>query len=278
MDKNLSMISFFFHTGHSITSRVRGAQTAEYIGAKMNPKNGFKDDVCIWVKSQPPENCPRFSYVDIMEDHRLVPWLAAHPKVGIIAVSKHIKEYLENKLTRNDIQLIPHNHCNYERELRSRTDVKTVGFIGFPQYSFRHPLDDIRKRLAKVGLDFVQKTTFNHRNGVNWFYKNVDIQIVWRPDADKFLNPLKLSNAGSFGIPTVAYPEESFVSEYDGCFIPATSIDELIIKVKELKDNPDLYRTLAKKVLTRAENYHIEHIAKLYKKLDKKIKNKYEVI
>lgn len=263
------MISFFFHTGHSITSRVRGAQMAEYIGAKINPKNGFKDDVCIWVKSQPPENCPRFSYVDIMEDDSLVPWLAAHSKVGIIAVTRDIKKYLEKIPVRNDIKLIPHNHCNFERELRSRTDVKTVGFIGFPKYSFKHPLDDIKERLVKVGLDFRQKTTFNHRNGVNWFYKNVDIQIVWRPDADKFLNPLKLSNAGSFGIPTVAYPEESFVSEYDGCFIPATSIDELVFKVKELKDNQDLYDCMAKKVLARAENYHIEHIAKLYKKLDK---------
>ena len=144
-----------------------------------------------------------------------------------------------------------------------------MGFIGFPKYSFRHPLDDIRNGLAKLGLDFVEKTTFNHRNGVNWFYKNVDIQIVWRPYADEFRNPLKLSNAGSYGIPTVAYPEESFVSEYNGCFIPATSIDELIIKVKELKDNPDLYDNMAKKVMTRAENYHIEHIAKLYKELDK---------
>lgn len=235
----------------------------------MNPKSGFKDDVCIWVKSQPPENCPRFSYVDIMEGDNLVPWLAAHPKVGIIAVTKDIKKYLEKTLIRNNIILIPQNHCNYKRELRNRTDVRVVGFIGFPKYSFRHPLDDIKERLAKVRLDFIEKTSFNGRRGVIGFYKRVDIQIVWRPNADEFRNPLKLSNAGSFGIPTVAYPEESFVSEYDGCFIPAMSIDELIIKVKELKDNPDLYDYTAKKVMTRAENYHIEHISKLYKKLDK---------
>lgn len=264
------MISFFFYaTGNSFTSRIRGLQMATYLGAKMNPKNGFKDDVCIWVKSQPPENCPRFSYVDIMEGDNLVPWLTAHPKVGIIAVTKDIKKYLEKKLVRNDIKLIPQNHCNYKRELRSRIDVKTVGFIGVPEYSFRHPLDDIRKRLAKIGLDFREKISFNGRRGVENFYRNIDIQIVWRPFAGEFRNPLKLSNAGSYGIPTVAYPEESFVSEYDGCFMPATSIDELIIKVKELKDNPDLYRLMAKKVMTRAEKYHIEHIAKLYNHLIK---------
>lgn len=264
------MISFFFKTQrNSFTSRIRGLQMAEYIGGKINPKNGFENDTCIWVKIPPPEDFPKFSYVDIMEGDNLVPWLVAHPKVGIIAVSKHIKEYLENKLTRNDIKLIPQNHCNYERKLRGRIEVKTVGFIGSPQYSFRHLLDDIKERLAKVGLSFVQKTTFNGRKGVVKYYRKVDIQIAWRPDADKFLNPLKLSNAGSFGIPTVAYPEKSFVSEYDGCFIPATSIAELIIKVKELKDNPDLYDYMAKKIMFRAENYHIEHIAKLYKKLDK---------
>ena len=140
---------------------------------------------------------------------------------------------------------------------------------GFPRYSFMHPLDDIKIRLAKIGLDSVEKTTFNGRRGVGWFYQTVDIQIAWRPNADEFRNHLKLSNAGSYGIPTVAYSEESYVSEYDGCFIPARSIDELIIKVKELKDNPDLYNLMAKRVMARAENYHIEHIAKLYQKLDK---------
>ena len=254
------MISFFFaDTIHSIT----------YLGAKMNPKSGFKDDVCIWVKSLPPENCPRLSYVDMMEDDNLVPWLAAHPKVGIIAVTNDLNKYLQKKITRNNIKLISQNHCNYKREVRNRKDVKTVGFIGVPKYSFMHPLDDIKERLAKVGLDFVKKTSFNGRRGVINFHRNVDIQIVWRPNAGEFRNPLKLSNAGSFGIPTVAYPEESFVSEYDGCFIPAMSIDELITKVKELKDNPDLYNYMAKKVITKAENYHIDHISKLYIELDK---------
>jgi len=243
---------------------------ATYLGAKMNPKSGFKDDVCIWVKSQPPENCPRFSYVDMMEGDNLLPWLAAHPKVGIIAVTNDLYKYLQKKFARNNIKLIPQNHCNYKREVRNRKDVKTVGFIGVPRYSFmHHSLDDIKERLAKVGLDFVKKTSFSGRRGVINFYRNVDIQIAWRPNADEFRNPLKLSNAGSYGIPTVAYPEESFVSEYDGCFIPAMSIDELITKVKELKDNPDLYNYMAKKVIARAEKYHIEHIAKLYKKLDK---------
>ena len=241
---------------------------AEYIGGKINPKNGFENDTCIWVKIPPPEDFPRFAYVDIMEDDNLTPWLTAHPRVGIIAVSKHIKKYLKNKLNRHDIKLIPQNHCNYKQEIRSQKEVTTVGFIGFLDYSFMHPLDDIRKRLAKIGLDFVEKTTFNGRRGVIGFYKRIDIQIVWRPNANEFRNPLKLSNAGSFGIPTVTYPEESFVSEYDGCFIPASSIDELIIKVKELKENPDLYKLMAKKAMTRAENYHIEHIARLYKKLD----------
>ena len=263
------MLAFFFaDTRHSLTSQIRGLQMATYLGAKINPKSGFKNDVCIWVKLEPPENCPRFSYVDIMENHRLVPWLAAHPKVGIIAVTSDLKKYLQKKLAVNNIKLIPQNHCNYKQEVRSRKDVKTVGFIGLPDYSFMHPLDDIRKRLAKIGLDFVEKTTFNGRRGVIGFYKRIDIQIVWRPNANEFRNPLKLSNAGSFGIPTVAYPEESFVSEYDGCFIPASSIDEMIIKVKELKKNPDLYMLMAKKAKERAENYHIEHIAKLYKKLD----------
>ena len=80
------------------------------------------------------------------------------------------------------------------------------------------------------------------------------------------LSSLKLANASSFGIPTVAFPEEVFVNEFDGCFVPVHTPEELIRGVRELMDI-SVYNDLAEKSRDRSEKYHIEHIAELYQQL-----------
>ena len=42
------MISFFYGTGGA--GDIRGKQTADYLGGKKNPKEGFENDICIYVK------------------------------------------------------------------------------------------------------------------------------------------------------------------------------------------------------------------------------------
>jgi len=81
-------------------------------------------------------------------------------------------------------------------------------------------------------------------------------------------NPLKLSNAGSFGIPTVAFPEENFVAEFDKCFLPANTVDEVVDSVYQLKTDQSLYNAMVSMARERAECYHISKVAEYYRKLE----------
>ena len=38
-----------------VSSMIRGVQVAEQIGAKLNPEEGYENDVCIYVKPHVPK-------------------------------------------------------------------------------------------------------------------------------------------------------------------------------------------------------------------------------
>ena len=85
--------------------------------------------------------------------------------------------------------------------------------------------------------------------------------------ATPFKTPNKLVNAGSFGIPTVAYPEMNFVKEWDQCFVQADTMQKMIASLELLKNNKDYYLQMSQKALIKAEKNYIYHIGKLYKNL-----------
>jgi hypothetical protein len=262
----------FFYRWTSGSGKIRGKQMGRYLNAKLGPKRGYSQDICIYVKTTPPDNYPRNTYLDIVDGMERVAWLLQHPDVGVICISKVQLEYLTEKLKRNDLIFIPENHCNYLREKRTRTEVNTVGFIGRPA-GIQYDIEDLRKRLSEIGMILLVETVYPTRESVCEFYKKIDIQIVWRTGwkgaHEMMRNPLKLCNAGSFGIPTVAYPELSYVSEFDGYFLPATTIDEFISQIKRLKEDKELYEDLAQRNIEKCEEYHIETVAKKYKDLIK---------
>ena len=78
--------------------------------------------------------------------------------------------------------------------------------------------------------------------------------------------PLKITNAASFGVPTIALDEPSF-KEMEGCYIGVTTPEEWLEKLDYLIANPDVYDDMAKTCLEKAEKYHISNIAKLYNQL-----------
>ena len=260
-------ISFFTKGGGS--GKIRGEQIAKHLGAKLNPKKGFKDDICIYVKCAPPKNYPKRTYIDVIEDSEGLRWVKSHPKVGIIASSVSIRDYLTCELNRNDIVLIPQHHCNFERIKRTRKKVTTAGIIG-NKHSFQYPLDELEKKLDKIGMKLktLIKPKFKDRHEVVDFYEQIDIQLIWRPNIDDVLkNPLKLVNAMSFGIPTIAYPEINMNMAFEDHFLKPISIEEMVDCVYELKHFSMYYKSWALSGLNRAEEYHIDNIAKLYKKL-----------
>ncbi len=111
----------------------------------------------------------------------------------------------------------------------------------------------------------------NFRETAVEFYRTIDIQFSFRPTHPRYIinhmNPLKLSNAGSFGIPTVSYPEPAYVAEWKDECIWSESITQLVKQAKMLSVTPSLYKELSEKAIKKAESYHIDNIAKLYLKL-----------
>jgi hypothetical protein len=250
---------------------------ADYLGARHNPKSDYENDVCIYVKTTKFHFVSTHSYIDVHDAPRAIEFLKEHPWVGVISYGEYQRDYLVKVLKRNDIFLIPHHHCNFERWVRPDREVKVVGIIG-NKNSFQYPIDDIRKKLKDIGLELKYEEDYwnyykEDRQKVIDFYKSIDIQIVWRPNGwssayEPLRNPLKLSNAGSFGIPTVSYPEPDYVKEWEGCFISANDIDYLIGACQELKKNNDYYEHFAMKSFFKASLYHIELISELYLDLE----------
>lgn len=272
MDTQVNNLSFFgkelrihpiLKRTHNGASYIRAQQIAEYLGAKFNPKEGFENDICIYVKPNGHENFAKNSYIDVVDGNTLIPWLKQRPQFPVIAASESAYEYMKKHLT-NKIILIPQHHCNFERFKRNRKVIDTVGIIGIDS-SFMYDFNEIEERLKKIGMKLFKGFEYKNREDVCNLYKQIDIQITWRTLNMPLKNPLKLYNAASFGIPTVGYQEDCY-KEMEGYYIPVKTIDELIEKVDKLKE-VCYYTEYANKIAEKAEFWHIDNIAKLYKQL-----------
>ncbi len=257
------------HVVH-VSSIIRGQQIASHIGARLNPEKNFKNDVCIYVEpSVPPEYDLKFEgkpYLDVMDGWNQLPTLTMHPDLTAIACSQRDYETLLEFIS-NDVILIPQHHCNFERIQRSRDEVITMGVIGNTT-SFSHLPTGLKDRLAEKGIRLLEFSSFYTRQDVIDFYQKIDLQIIWRPYRKKLANPLKIINAASFGIPTIAF-QEAYFKEMEGFYLPAKAVDEFWTQLELLKSTPALYSEYSQKCLKKAEEYHIDNIAKLYLNLAK---------
>ena len=247
------------------SSLIRAEQMSEYLGAKFNPAGGYENDVCIYIKPSRLLKFAKNSYIDIVDANSLsyIRFLEDNPQLSVIAASQYSYEYLSKSLKK--VVLIPQQHCNFENILRHRKEINTVGIIGGLD-AFQYSVEDTKEKLKKIGINLINENFYSNRADVVDFYKKIDIQITWRPIPHHLKNAMKLYNAASFGIPTVGYPELAN-KEFEGYYIQATTIDQLIDGVKKLKDNPEYYNEFSKKIVKKAAEYHISKIAKLYKNL-----------
>ena len=252
-----------------VSSMIRADQVAEYLGAKLNPKRGYKNDVCIYVKPHVKSGGDfkfegKRSYLDIIDGWALLPILGKHLEVSIIACSK--QDYLNlSNIMPNKVVFIPQHHCNFERVKRPSSVIKTVGVIGTSGAFDFLPIG-LREALMERDISLLEYSKFFSRQDIIDFYKQIDIQMVWRPYQMKLSNPLKIVNAASFGIPTIALDEETF-KEMKGCYLPVKTLDEFLETLDDLKTYPSLYELASERCLIKAEEYHIENIAKLYEQL-----------
>ncbi len=260
-----------FPRNHQIrgSSQTRGEQTSEYLGAKLNPTGGYENDICIYVKPSSLDNIKDGDYVDIVAENKgILKELFNRSGVNIITLTQLGCDYLKSKGFKNKIVTIPVFSCNYERFIRDRKEVTTVGVIGSPD-SFNYPTEEFKKRMKDIGLDFITYYKFNCREDCVNFFKKIDIQVSWNKSRDLtkiFKGSIRVINAASYGIPTVAL-YEYHLSECNGYYIQIKTINEMVNEIKKLKDNQDYYQKWSQKLVSWAENYHIDKIAELYRKL-----------
>lgn len=264
----------FFHRDDQHLMRgssiIRGEQISKYLGANLNPIADYESDICIYVKPNTQAldigdiKLVTNSYIDIVDGNNLLLFLKKHSEIPVIVCSEHDQTYLSKELV-NKIILIPQQNCNFERVKRDRNVVTTVGMIG-ARIGNRHIPEKLEAKLREIGLDLIVCGDFKKREDVINFYKKIDIQIIWRPWKRGLSNPLKIVNAASFGIPTVALDEEA-LHEMEGCYISSATLDSLIENIQLLKSSPALYKKYADFGLEKAEKYHISRVAEMYKKL-----------
>lgn len=254
-----------------VSSMIRGDQIADQIGAKLNPESGYENDVCIYVKPHLKKDSMDFefegrkAYLDIVDGHNLGQLLNKHSEVGLIVCSQVDKKTM-SKVVPNEITVIPQHHCNYERLRRNTNEIKRVGVIGtagaFPLLPKK-----LKQELKKRGVELVEYSRFFSRQDVIDFYMSIDVQIIWRPYKKLLSNPLKMVNACSFGVPTIALDEEAF-HELSGYYMPVRDLGGFLGYLDALKSTPGMYDDYSKRCYIKAEHYHIENVGNLYKKLD----------
>ncbi len=263
---------------HRVSSMIRGVQVAEQIGAKLNPSGDYENDVCIYVKPHVPKGHDfnfegKKNYLDIIDGHNLGQLLLKRPEIIGIVCSDVDYEIMTNiynekgETIKNKIVLIPQHHCNFGRVKRTGDRITTVGAIGTPT-AFDFFPKDLKKELKKRNIKLFEFSGFRTRQEIIDFYMKIDVQIVWRPYKKILSNPLKLVNAASFGIPTIALDEPAF-KELAQYYFPVNNLTEFLTCLDELRADPKLYASYSNACLGKAEDYHIEKIGELYKELDK---------
>lgn len=251
-----------------VSSMIRADQIAERIGARVNPTKDYKNDVCIYVKphikGNEDFNFEGKPYMDIIDGWGLLPLMRKHPEVPVIACSKRdlttLKDFLPNNLI-----FIPQHHCNFERVKRTRTGIKTMGVIG-TSGAFPFLPKGLKEALKEKNIELIEFSKFFSRQDIIDFYQRIDVQLIWRPYKKRLANPLKMVNASSFGIPTIALYEPYF-EEFDDYYFPVKSLEQLLTRLDILVASPSLYQEYSEKLLIKSENYHIDSVAKLYQQL-----------
>lgn len=249
-----------------VSSRVRAEEIAQYLGANLNPTEGFENDVCIYVKPMHLDHIKDGSYVDILDDLHAFECMKDRPGIKAIAMSLPHYEFLKQEL-KNEVVLIPHHHVNFERALRKRKKITTCGYVGVNNSKHVSINNRVDRALRTINLNFKPLFLFQTRQDIIDYYKKIDIQVIGYFDHQDipYYHPTKMINAASFGIPTVAGRKLAY-KEFENFYIPVNNMDELLVEIEKLKD-PKYYNQWADKVLKEAEKYHISKIAKLYKQL-----------
>lgn len=252
-----------------VSSIIRADQIAERIGARLNPTEDYENDVCIYVKPHIKKGDDfnfegERSYLDIIDGANLGELASRYPEVTVITCSQADYEIMSRSVS-NRIVLIPQHHCNFEKFKRESKEVKVLGIIGEQKAENWFP-DSLQLELDKRGIELKFFHKFFSRADIVNFYMSIDLQLVWRPYKKILSNPLKIVNAASFGIPTIALDEPAFKEMHD-TYYGVNDFNGFLKALDTFIAFPSVYKHYSEKCLGISEWYHIDKIASLYKQL-----------
>jgi len=269
----------FLTIGNPYTSSIiRGQQIAERLGAELNPSKLYSDEIVIFVKTLDIELAKRLKspYIDIVDSDSALEDISKISQLKVIVMTELAKQYIGARIE-NEVIVIPEHHCNYENVLRTRKEVKVLGYVGSTDCLHLNSVL-LDAKLREIGMRFhclfCDGRDLN-REDICQFYKTIDVQLAFRPTnlshkmPPELKNPLKLENAGSFGIPTIAYPELNYIIEFKEHFLSVLNYDDIIKNCLRLKESERFYDICSQEVLESSKIYHINEIIKLYKGLKK---------
>jgi hypothetical protein len=248
-----------------LSGETRGAQIAEYLGAKMNPDS--YEGLCIFVKGYRMEHAKDGDYVDFSDEvfETLAPKL--RPELNVIAHSQYAYEFLKPKLP-NKIVLIPQQHINWENEGRTKNEKLVCGYIGRPSNISVEIQNEIRKTLKKIGIEFEICFEWETRQDAIDFYKRIDVLVIGGygklPDPWQ-ITPTKMINAASFGVPSLSFFRSGY-KEFEGYYTQFKTMDDLVREIEKFRDDV-YYYSYSQIIKEKAKEYHISKIANAYHNL-----------
>lgn len=267
-------LSFFYRRGQ-LSGEIR-RQMARRIGAKVNPFDDTSEDICIGIKMSPYAvgrdkhvfKWHRF-YLDLIDHSTVLKWLKKRPWVDLIVASRSAEFYVPQLLP-NPITFIPQHHCNFERTVKKIREPRVVAYVGTTP-PLADWVDTVASAISKMNLELRVYGNCARRGHVVNAYLETDIQFTWRNDVTERLlytkNPLKILNAASFGIPTVANIEPAFEYECRDHYFGVRALSEALDAIRELQTNPACYERFAAVGPTLAEPYHVDHIGAAFQRL-----------
>lgn len=271
------------------SDRCRGMDIAEKMGMPCDA--GFQDikddDVVVMVKHFSPEvlKITKSIYVDIVDGCRGDTYdkIRRHENVTVITLTPSGAKWIkENWFPNHRVIWIPHTHCNNENRFRPPgRSVNTIMYNGTENGFHTHHWHKFASMARYEGFKvtrfhtIAQGCSSDLRKDCCDAYFACDIQVAFRPpyyDAELPLHlksPTKLNNAGSFRIPSVAYPEVAFTHNYDraGHFLRADTIEEMIQCCIKLRDETETYDSLAFSAWYHSQSCHIDKVVKYYERL-----------
>lgn len=289
----MGKLIFFTDQSRRGSARCRGNDIAERMGMPCDiaEHTVTSNDTVITVKCLIPKmlDIAKKVYIDLVDTRDAIfnnaHGLVANPKANFITMTPTgAKSVRQRHNPAGEVIWIPHTHCNDENLLRPvNREVKNVVYTGI---AAGFPMDlwsEFAEKLKAVGMNPVRhenivmnpKDPARNRKRCQDIYYNADIAVAFRHEehlshhGPEMKCPTKLNNAGSFGVPSIAYPEFAFRYNYimPGGYIAVDSIDSMVEKCIALRDNPKLYSDVAQNALLAAKFAHISNVVTFYERL-----------